>query len=92
MAIKNMQIKLFGACNTCIYDSIILVNQAVRQVLGLFPIIFCLASVCLSLCPSVCELLTFFTSPEPLGQLQLNLVQNIPVERGLKQKMSKIHH
>ena len=42
-------------------------------------------SVCLSVCPSVCKLFLFSTSsPEPLGQFQPNLAQNILGWRGFK--------
>ena len=42
-------------------------------------------SVCLSVCPSVCKLFTFSSSsPEPLGQFQLNLAQSILGWRGFK--------
>ena len=42
-------------------------------------------SVCLSVCPSVCKPFTFSSSsPEPLGQFQPNLAQNILGWRGFK--------
>ena len=46
---------------------------------------------CLSVRPSVCKLFTFSSSPEPLGQLQPNLVQNISGWRGFKFVQMKGH-